>query len=202
MVNRRIGREDSETRAALLDAALQLMRAEGHGAVTSRRLAAFANLKPQLVHYYFRTMDELFEALFRKVSERYLAVLEAIGEEEDSLVRLWELCCNRDVAVQTVEFLALANRKPGLKTIMVEYNREYSAIQTRIIGKAMAKSGVDRSKWPPEMVALIMENLPRILAMSDEVGITPSYEDAKDFMSRLFAELFEGHATASGARSA
>ena len=33
---------------------------ECYAAVTSRRLANKAGLKPQLVHYYFRTMEELF----------------------------------------------------------------------------------------------------------------------------------------------
>lgn len=191
MVNRRIGREDSQTRAVLLKAALKLMRAEGYAAVTSRRLAAFANLKPQLVHYYFRTMDELFEELFRQGAERYLSVLREIGDQEDSLVRLWELCCNREVAVQTIEFLALANRQASIKELMTHYSQEYNTIQSGIIRRAMAKAGVDARKWPPETVALIMENLPRILAIGDEVGVKPSYEEAKDFMSRLLNEIFE-----------
>jgi AcrR family transcriptional regulator len=32
----------------------------------SRRVAARAGLKPGLVHYYFRTMDDLFIALLRR----------------------------------------------------------------------------------------------------------------------------------------
>ena len=60
---RRFGLENSKTRTHLLDAAEQLMREEGYAAVTSRRVAAKAGLKPQLVHYYFRTMDDLFIAL-------------------------------------------------------------------------------------------------------------------------------------------
>ena len=62
--SRRIGSRDSKTRAQLLDAAERLMRDEGYAAVTSRRVAAEAGLKPQLVHYYFRTMDDLFVDLF------------------------------------------------------------------------------------------------------------------------------------------
>ena len=69
---RRIGSEDSKTRSALLDAAQELMLEEGYAAVTSRRVAARADLKPQLVHYYFRTMDDLFLALFRRGAERNL----------------------------------------------------------------------------------------------------------------------------------
>ena len=42
---------------------------EGYAAVTSRRLANKAGLKPQLVHYYFRTMEELFLEVFRRRAE-------------------------------------------------------------------------------------------------------------------------------------
>src|SRR3546814_5823567 len=63
---RRIGSEDSETRSALLDAAQKLMLEEGYPGVTSRRVAATAGLKPQPLHYYFRTMDDLYLALFRR----------------------------------------------------------------------------------------------------------------------------------------
>ena len=62
MAPRRIGALTSKTRSSLLNAAESLMRESGYAAVTSRRLAAKAGLKPQLVHYYFRTMDDLFLA--------------------------------------------------------------------------------------------------------------------------------------------
>ena len=73
---RRIGAEDSKTRAQLLDAAERLLLEEGYAAVTSRRVAAKAGLKPQLVHYYFRTMDDLFVAVFRRRADENLARFE------------------------------------------------------------------------------------------------------------------------------
>src|ERR1700684_1721587 len=69
---RRIGAPDAKNRSGLLDAAEQLMLEEGYAAVTSRRVAEKAALKPQLVHYYFRTMDELFLAAFRRRAEEGL----------------------------------------------------------------------------------------------------------------------------------
>src|ERR1700692_1950603 len=66
---RRIGAPDAQHRSVLLDAAEQLMLEEGYAAVTSRRVAEKAALKPQLVHYYFRTMDDLFLAAFRRRAE-------------------------------------------------------------------------------------------------------------------------------------
>ncbi len=65
---RRIRAADSKTRAELVDAAEQPLVEEGYAAVTSRRVGAKAGLKPQLVHYYFRTMDDLFVEMFRHPS--------------------------------------------------------------------------------------------------------------------------------------
>ena len=74
---RRIGAPDAKNRGLLLDAAEQLMIEEGYAAVTSRRLASKAGLKPQLVHYYFRTMEELFLEVFRRRAEEGLEVQAA-----------------------------------------------------------------------------------------------------------------------------
>src|SRR6187200_1291576 len=80
---RRIAGPNAKNRAVLLDAAERLLLAEGYAAVTSRRVAAEAGLKPQLVHYYFATMDELYLAVFRRRAEEGLA-RQATALESDS----------------------------------------------------------------------------------------------------------------------
>src|SRR5258708_37148964 len=72
---RRIGAPDAKNRGVLLDAAEQLLLEDGYAAVTSRRVADRAGLKPQLVHYYFRTMEDLFLEVFRRRAEEGLRVL-------------------------------------------------------------------------------------------------------------------------------
>ena len=88
---RRIGAEDSKTRAQLLDAAERLLLEDGYAAVTSRRVAAKAGLKPQLVHYYFRTMDDLFVEVFRRRAEENLARFERSASGVPSLRELWQV---------------------------------------------------------------------------------------------------------------
>ena len=66
---RRMGAKDSLTRTKLLDAAERLMLEEGYAAVTSRRVGRKAGISSQLVHYYFRTMDDLFLEVFRRRAE-------------------------------------------------------------------------------------------------------------------------------------
>src|ERR1700756_1229947 len=73
---RRIGAPDAKNRVVLLDAAEQLLLEEGYAAVTSRRVAERAGLKPQLVHYYFRTMEDLFLAVFHRRAEEGLGGVE------------------------------------------------------------------------------------------------------------------------------
>ena len=83
--DRRFGLENSKSRGILLDAAEQLMREEGYASVTSRRVATRAELKPQLVHYYFRTMDDLFLALLQRGAEQNRERLEGALASSDPL---------------------------------------------------------------------------------------------------------------------
>src|SRR5687768_626397 len=86
---RRIGAPDAKNRGVLIDAAEQLTLEEGYAAVTSRRVAERAGLKPQLVHYYFRTMEELFLAVFRRRAEQGLVVLATALASPQPLWALW-----------------------------------------------------------------------------------------------------------------
>src|ERR1700733_13496668 len=86
---RRIGAADSKTRAQLVDAAEQLLIEEGYAAVTSRRVGARAGLKPQLVHYYFRTMDDLFVEVFRRRAEENMSRVERAVGADASLRARW-----------------------------------------------------------------------------------------------------------------
>jgi AcrR family transcriptional regulator len=95
---RRIGAPDAKNRGVLLETAEQLMLEEGYVAVTSRRVADKAGLKPQLVHYYFRTMDDLFLAVFRRRAEQGVQVqaqsLITPNVSVTSNARCWRLHCS------------------------------------------------------------------------------------------------------------
>src|ERR1700704_801807 len=82
---------NAKNRGVFLDAAERVMLQEGYAAVTSRRVAAQAGLKPQLVHYYFRTMDDLFLAVFRRRAEQNVARIERAVAADGSLRAIWQL---------------------------------------------------------------------------------------------------------------
>src|SRR5438445_9965974 len=105
---RRMGAPDAKNRMVLIDAAEQLMLEEGYASVTSRKVAAKAGLKPQLVHYYFRTMDDLFLEVFRRRADKDLAGFERAIAKDGSLHNLWRLNSDQRGAALTMEFVALA----------------------------------------------------------------------------------------------
>src|SRR4051812_22105937 len=87
---RRPAANDCETRTLLLNAAEELMCEEGYAAVTSRRLGTQAGVNPQLIHYYFQSMDNLFLELWRRHSERALALNSQAFISESPIRTLWD----------------------------------------------------------------------------------------------------------------
>jgi len=61
----------AKTRLQLIEAASDVLGEEGYPAFTARRIASRAGLKPQLVHYYFRSMEELVVTGFQRSSAEY-----------------------------------------------------------------------------------------------------------------------------------
>ena len=130
---RRIGTETSATRTALLDAAQQVLLEEGYAAATSRRVAARAGLKPQLVHYYFRTMDDLFLALVRRGAEQNLERQAEVLASPYPLRALWELSNDPAASALTIEFAALANHRKAIRAELASYGEQFRRLQTEAL---------------------------------------------------------------------
>src|SRR5947208_5332137 len=118
MADRRLGGVDSNTREELLDAAEQLMLEEGYAAVTSRRVGRKSCISPQLVHYYFRTMDDLFLAVFRRRAEEGLARFEEALKIAPTLRTIWYVGRDTPGANFNLEFAALANHRKAIRAEM------------------------------------------------------------------------------------
>jgi len=160
-----MGAQSSETRARLLDLAEAIMRAEGYAAVTSRRLAKDGGMSPQIVYYYFRTMDELFEALFARFAELFTSTLEVAATSDNPLIAIWDLNSEHSRAILMAEFIALANHRKGIRAQIAEFGELYHARQVEIIGADLAKRGVVLDGWTPASLAAVMQNLAHSFAL-------------------------------------
>ena len=145
---RRIGAPDAKNRGVLLDAAEHLMLEEGYAAVTSRRVAEKAALKPQLVHYYFRTMDDLFLAAFRRRAEQGLEVQAQVLQAPQPLWALWRFSTDPAATAITMEFIALANHRKALKAEIAYYAERFREEQRKALTTILDRYGVDPGEDP------------------------------------------------------
>jgi AcrR family transcriptional regulator len=200
--SRRIGAEDSKTRAQLLDAAEVLLLDEGYAAVTSRRLAARAGLKPQLVHYYFRTMDDLFLEVFRRRADENLARFERAIAEDGSLGNLWRLNADPRGATFSIEFVALANHRKAIRAEIARYAERFRAAQGDAVRAALARHGIADDELPPVVALLMMTGIAQVLALEEALGVTAGHDITVEFIERTIAQLEqpEGRRTAGRRR--
>jgi AcrR family transcriptional regulator len=184
---RRIGAADSATRTALLDAAMQLMLEEGYAAVTSRRLAAKAGLKPQLVHYYFRTMDDLFLALVRRGAEQNLArQARALGSAQP-LRAFWNFSTDPAGAKLTMEFSALANHRKAIRAELAGDAEEFRRLQGRALARALDGYRIDSATIPPDAILVLITAVSQILVIEETLGVTMGHAETRALVEQCLA---------------
>jgi AcrR family transcriptional regulator len=186
---RRIGSTDSRTRAQLLDAAESLLVEEGYAAVTSRRVGAKAGLKPQLVHYYFRTMDDLFIEVFRRRAEANLTRLERTLETDRSLRTLWDFNADLRGAAFTMEFAALANHRKAIRAEIARYAQRFRAAQVEALTTTLTERGIAAEEMPPIAAHLLLTGLAQILALERALGVTAGHDATLEFVDHALSRL-------------
>ena len=186
---RRIGAPDAKNRSVLLDAAERLMLDEGYAAVTSRRVAENAGLKPQLVHYYFRTMDEMFIEVFRR---RAIQGLDAQARALDSpqpLWALWEFGTDPAATRLTMEFMGLANHRKALRTEIAVYAEQFREQQVAAITTALRRYGYETADVPPVVWAVFATSLSRTLVLETALGMSTGHAETLEFVEAWLRQL-------------
>jgi AcrR family transcriptional regulator len=192
IATRRIGAESSATRAAMLGAAEALMRDEGYAAVSTRKVAGRAGLKPSLVHYYFPTTDDLLIALFRRGADQSDAMLEEALSAADPLRALWEFFADTSRTALTLEFMALANHRKALRTFMVEHSDQMRARQVEMIRGLPALEGTPLADCPPAALSLLLAGIGRVLVMEGGMGVVSGHAEARAFVEQWLERLAAG----------
>jgi len=88
--NRRTRTPSADIRAAILDAAADLLEKEGPDALSVRRIATAAGVAPMGVYNHFESKAGIVEALFVQGFERLAEALDAIADIEDPYEALRE----------------------------------------------------------------------------------------------------------------
>lgn len=182
---RRMGTEHSKTRKLLLDVTVQIMLEEGYAAATSRRVAEKAGVKSALLYYYFRTMDDLFIAVFRRGAEANLDRLRQCLTSPNPARAMWEVHNDAHGSALLTEFTALANHRKAIKAEVTAYARRFRDLQTEAFATLLARHGHSSTGHPsttehppaisPDALAFFVSGIPQILALERALGLTDGH---------------------------
>lgn len=181
---------NASTRLKLIDAASALLDEEGYPAFTARRVAARAEVKPQLVHYYFRSMEELVVTVFQRSSATYFRLHDEALSRPRPLHALWDLNCSLPEARRVVEYMALAKVYPALREAMKASGENFRALQVDAIERICAERKLVSPPMAPIALATLISSLARSLVIEGNVGMTEGHAELRAFVGSTL-DLYE-----------
>lgn len=184
---RRMGPAGSANWTAMLNAAEAILREEGYGALTSRRVAERIGVKQRLVYYYFPTMDNLIIETFRKLVERELEQLSQALQTDRPLREVWKICIHTGDAPLISEFIALAHRIEGLQAEVIRFIEQSRKMQIAALTKALGRPKRSTT-LQPAAVALIATSLALALTREMELGISLGHRQALAAIEGFFQD--------------
>ncbi len=189
--NRRRGGESSAVRAALIDAAEGLIREGGYPAVTARNLAERVNLKRQIVHYYFQSMDDVFIAVIQKNAEAVKARLREAMASSEPLRALEAVNRDPEQAILAMESNALANRRPAVRAQVARSTHELRALQTALLTELLEQRGITPA-MKPIVATVLMSGLAQVLALEAAIDVSSGHAETHAFIDACLRAFAEG----------
>jgi AcrR family transcriptional regulator len=186
---RRLGATDSDTRNLLLDAAERLMCEEGYAAVTSRRLGAKAGVKSALIHYYFRNMDDLFLALWRRFTDVNLARGAQAFVSRQPLRTMWEHITGSNDESLGAELMALGRHRKAIGAEIARTAEQIRKMQASALSEIFDRYGLRPSFGSPEILTVLIAGLARILVVEDQLGISFGHAQTRALVESWLARF-------------
>jgi TetR/AcrR family transcriptional regulator len=164
------------TRALLVSAALDIVHAEGIGAVTARRLADRLGLKRQIVHYHFGTIDDL---LLEVMQQGFKTTCEAVAEalqHHDPFDVIWNLFSR--TTPEAAEFYAIALRKETFASAMRTFSNQLHALLGNALARDYERHGVEPPA-NPTAIAQIIQATSQAIGWEAALGQASGHDEVK-----------------------
>jgi AcrR family transcriptional regulator len=152
------------------------MYEEGHAAVTARRVAAKTGVNPGLVHYYFRSMDELFLAVFRHGAEANLRRQARALSSRQPLRALWKVNSDPRNMKLNMEFIVLSGRNQDIRAELARYAGLFREAEERAFARALSQGPAGAAAIPPAAASILLDGIARVIAIERELGVTTGHD--------------------------
>lgn len=181
----------------MLDAAEVLIREEGYGAATARKIAERVGMKHQAVFYYFGSQDDLLTEVFRRAAKVQRDRLKTALQTDKPIRAMWDIHRDPDVTRFTLEFMALANHNDTIRAEIARNAEEIRQLESKAVEQHLRERGIE-PRLSPQLVSVLTNALARLLVQEATLGIHAGHEEAEALVSasmmsfELFGNMTEG----------
>lgn len=173
------------SKTMLIAAAVDIIKTEGYAALSARRLAEKVGLKRQIVHYYFRTIEELLLSVVRFYGDQGLARFAAVIQA-DPMRALWEV--EPDASATGFAFMAMATHRPFIRAELRRYMDEFRKLESEAIAAYFEARGI-KPAIPPAAIAIIVQSVSQALATEASLGAQRGHAETRRVMEQVLLSL-------------
>jgi TetR/AcrR family transcriptional regulator len=160
---------DKQTEEKIFEAATDVFVEKGMDGARMQDIATHAGINKALLHYYFRTKDQLFSKVFEKIAARMFSKFAPVFNENLSLENKIRFFFNAHIS-----FMKDNPRLPGF--ILNEINRNPTRIKKLLSNIEFKKIWTllyDQHKHELDKYNISEENLPQIMTTIASMSVFP-----------------------------
>jgi TetR/AcrR family transcriptional regulator len=173
------------SRALLIQAAAGIINEEGYAALSARALAERVGLKRQIVHYYFRTMEDLLLAVVRHYGDESVARLSEAMKSGGPLRAIWQE--EPDESATTHAFLAMAKHNPRIRAEVESYFRKLRALKVEAVTDFLAEAGL--ADLSSGALVTIIQSIAQGVKAEEALGADTGHAEARAIVEGWLGDL-------------
>lgn len=184
---RRIGAENSETRARLIAAAQDIMATEGAAGLTTGKLARKVGLQRHIVHYYFGNLDNLHVILAEIAGEETADGVNAVIADR-GIAHVFSASNDHPIAQDSWhELQTLASRSEPVRQVVRRNMTRVNDINARALQARLDEAGI-RPAIAPATFAILMWSIGFAVSMLARLGLDAHRRDVLRIAEALLGQ--------------
>lgn len=185
---RRIGAQNSAGRDAILKAAIGVLQEEGAAGLTASNVAKRADVKAHMVHYYFRSIEDLVLALIRQHGSLGLKNTARAIASDEPLRALWEVETSFKWMSVAMELSNIAIRREDMRAEMTRYIEDMRNLQAEGIQRHFQLRGIECAV-PPMALTIMVAGIARQIVREKEFDVSLGHDEMATVVEMFLENL-------------
>jgi TetR/AcrR family transcriptional regulator len=161
--------QDKQTEEKIFDAATEVFEEKGMAGARMQNIADRAGINKALLHYYFRTKDHLFEAVFAKLAQKMFMKFSPILSEELSIEEKIRFFFR-----EHIDFLQQNPKLPGFILNEINHNpQRLKKLMKNIDVRSIWESILEHHKDELYKYNITEESIPQIMTTIASLSVFP-----------------------------